>query len=66
MAKEPKKPLFLVLVAIAAVAVVVPMTVFGLPYGRSNPEAFAHLYTATTATRPICTSTRISPTARGE
>ncbi len=41
-----KRPLFLALIAIATVAVVVPMTVFGLPYGASNPDAFAHLYTA--------------------
>ena len=40
-----KKPLFLALVAIATVAVVVPMTLLGLPYGRFDPEAFAHLYT---------------------
>jgi hypothetical protein len=40
-----KKPLFLALIAIATVAVVVPMILFGLPYGRFNPEAFAHLYT---------------------
>jgi hypothetical protein len=40
-----KKPLFLALVAIATLAVVVPMTLLGLPYGRFDPEAFAHLYT---------------------
>jgi hypothetical protein len=40
-----KKPLFLVLIAIAAVAVVVPMTVFGLPYDRFTPESFTHSYT---------------------
>ncbi len=34
------------LLAVLAVAAAALLAVFGLPYGASNPDAFAHLYTA--------------------
>jgi len=37
--------MFLALVAAATVAIVVPITVFGFPAGRSDPESFAHVWT---------------------
>jgi hypothetical protein len=40
-----RRPMFLALVAAATVAIVVPITVFGFPAGRSDPESFAHVYT---------------------
>lgn len=40
-----RRSIFLAIVAAATVAIVVPITVFGLPAGRSDPESFAHVYT---------------------
>ena len=40
-----KRPILLAIIAAATVAVVMSMTLFGFPAGRSDPEAFAHLWT---------------------
>jgi hypothetical protein len=40
-----RRSIFLAIVAAATVAIVVPITVFGLPAGKSDPESFAHVYT---------------------
>jgi hypothetical protein len=43
-----KRPIFLAIVAGATALILVPMTVFGLPYGRFDPESFTHQYTLPT------------------
>lgn len=40
-----RRPIFLAIIAAATVAIVVPITVFGLPAGGSDPEAFSHVWT---------------------
>jgi hypothetical protein len=40
-----KRPLLIAVLAGAVAAVVIPMAVFGLPYGRFDAESFVHLYT---------------------
>lgn len=40
-----KRPVFLAAVTALTAAIVVSVTLFGFPPGRSDPEAFAHLFT---------------------
>ena len=45
MPSAAKRLTILRLLAVAGVGAALLLAVFGLPYGASNPEAFAHLYT---------------------